>query len=121
MPVGERQVAGLEGSDFGKKIAARHSSSVKHRFGSEHPKIFPVFGSPVGDAFPERSKNHESAKVVHGNPNSRAKEKPSFLKKRSKKLLSVSASAFPDRLSLDEQKFLVLFSKKNRSLRLGSP
>jgi hypothetical protein len=41
-----------------------------------------------------------------------AQARPSFLKKRSKKLLPVLASAFPDRLSPDSQKFLVLFFKR---------
>jgi hypothetical protein len=43
MPVGERQVAGLEGPDFGKKIAARHGASVKHSGGSNIQKFFGSF------------------------------------------------------------------------------
>jgi hypothetical protein len=35
----------------------------------------------------------------------RAQARPSFLKKRSKKLLCVLASAFPDGLSPDDQRF----------------
>jgi hypothetical protein len=47
------------------------------------------------------------------------KARPSFLKKRSKKLLSVSASVFPDRLSSNEQKFFgSFFQKRTASLRL---
>jgi hypothetical protein len=38
--------------------------------------------------------------------------KSSFLKKRSKKLLPVLASVFPDRLSHMNKSFLVLFFKK---------
>jgi hypothetical protein len=38
--------------------------------------------------------------------------KSSFLKKRSKKLLSVLASAFPDRLGPNEQKFFGSFFQK---------
>jgi hypothetical protein len=44
--------------------------------------------------------------------NARAKERTSFLKKRSKKLLSVSAAAFPVRLSPNEQKFFGSFFQK---------
>jgi hypothetical protein len=40
------------------------------------------------------------------------KERSSFLKKRSKKLLHVLASAFPDRLSHNEQKFVGSFFQK---------
>jgi hypothetical protein len=53
----------------------------------------------------------------------RTQARPSFLKKRSKKLLPVLASAFPDGLSPDNQKFFgsrrpgaAFFSKKNRFL-----
>jgi hypothetical protein len=42
----------------------------------------------------------------------REKERSSFLKKRSKKLLPVLASAFPDSLSPDEQKFFGSFFQK---------
>jgi hypothetical protein len=47
-----------------------------------------------------------------GKPNWSAKERSSFLKKRSKKLLSVLASAFPDRLNRNEQKFFGSFFQK---------
>jgi hypothetical protein len=40
--------------------------------------------------------------------------RPSFLEKRSKKLLIISASASPGRLSPDEQEFLLLFSVSGR-------
>jgi hypothetical protein len=40
------------------------------------------------------------------------KERTSFLKKRSKKLLSISPSAFPDGLSPNEQKFFGSFFQK---------
>jgi hypothetical protein len=46
-------------------------------------------------------------------------ERTSFLKKRSKKRLSVSAAAFPEWLSENEQKFFgSFFSKKNCFLYL---
>jgi hypothetical protein len=41
-----------------------------------------------------------------------AEDKSSFLKKRSKKLLFVLASDFPDGLSLHEQKFFGSFFQK---------
>jgi hypothetical protein len=40
------------------------------------------------------------------------KVRPSFLKKRSKKLLIMAASASPDRLSPDMQKFFASFFQK---------
>jgi hypothetical protein len=45
-----------------------------------------------------------------------AKERPSFLKKRSKKLLHIQASALPERLGPGSQKFFGSFLKKNRFL-----
>jgi hypothetical protein len=46
--------------------------------------------------------------------------KSSFLKKRSKKLLSVLASAFQDRLSPNEQKFFGSFFQKRTASFLSS-
>jgi hypothetical protein len=48
------------------------------------------------------------------------KERTSFLKKRSKKLLFVLASAFPDRLSPDSQKFFGSFFQKRTACFAGS-
>jgi hypothetical protein len=42
----------------------------------------------------------------------RAKERSSFLKKRSKKLLALLASASPEKLGPGFKSFLVLFFKK---------
>jgi hypothetical protein len=44
-----------------------------------------------------------------------AEVRPSFLKKRSKKLLIMSASAHPDKLSQMCKSFLVLFFKKEHA------
>jgi hypothetical protein len=43
------------------------------------------------------------------------KVRPSFLKKRSKKLLVILASAFPERLGPVRKSFLLLFFKKEES------
>jgi hypothetical protein len=51
-----------------------------------------------------------------GNMNLSAKERSSFLKKRSKKLLSVLASALRDRLHPNEQKFFGSFFQKRTAL-----
>jgi hypothetical protein len=40
--------------------------------------------------------------------------RPSFLKKRSKKLLILRASASPEKLLLDSQKFFASFFQKRR-------
>jgi hypothetical protein len=48
------------------------------------------------------------------------KEGCSFLKKRTKKLLIISASASPDRLSPDSQKFFGSFFQKRTFLLRGS-
>jgi hypothetical protein len=42
----------------------------------------------------------------------REEARPSFLKKRSKQLLSISASASPEKLSRDSQKFFGSFFQK---------
>jgi hypothetical protein len=47
-----------------------------------------------------------------------AKARPSFLKKRSKKLLSVWASAFPDGLSPNDQRFFGSFFQKRTAFFL---
>jgi hypothetical protein len=47
-----------------------------------------------------------------------AQARPSFLKKRSKKLLCVSASAFPDGLKPDNQRFFGSFFQKRTAFFL---